>query len=192
MREGEVRAEKNSVRRLALLARSKVPAAEREAAAAAVAGTVAALPEVSGARAVMAFASFGGEIGTDPLLERLLADGHQVLLPYVDGERLAAAEITSLADLVPGFRGIREPARREPVSGAGAAVVPGVAFDESGGRLGYGGGFYDRFLATIDRSVPIVGICLDAQIVKAVPREVHDRTVDVIVTERRVIRPPRA
>lgn len=138
---------------------------------------------------VLAFASFGAEIPTDPLLEALLGTGHRVLLPYVEaGGVMRAAALTSLRDLVPGYRGIREPAVREPVEAVDAALVPGVAFDETGGRLGHGGGFFDRYLETIAPVVPIVGLCFDVQIVNEVPREPHDRSVDVIVTERRVIR----
>lgn len=101
---------------------------------------------------------------------------------------MRVAEITSIDDLVPGYRGIREPARKEPASEVDAAIVPGVAFDERGGRLGYGGGFFDRFLESLDPGVPVVGVCFDAQIVEEVPREPHDRAVDLVVTERRVIR----
>ncbi|MCA1831685.1 MAG: 5-formyltetrahydrofolate cyclo-ligase [Actinomycetota bacterium] len=184
-----IKAEKDVVRRLALLARSRVPAGDRAGAAVAVAAGVLGLREVAGAKTVLAFASFGPEIPTDPLLARLLDEGRAVLLPYVEGDRLIAAAISSLDDLIPGYRGIREPALRERASTADVVIVPGVAFDERGGRLGYGGGFYDRFLETIDPSVPIVGICFDAQIVTSVPREGHDRDVTVVVTERRVLRP---
>jgi 5-formyltetrahydrofolate cyclo-ligase len=75
-----------------------------------------------------------------------------------------------------------------PASRAGVAIVPGVAFDERGGRLGYGGGFYDRYLEAIAGGVPVIGYCFDVQIVDDVPRAAHDRTVNVIVTERRVVR----
>lgn len=181
--------QKDTIRRLALLARSRVPAGERPEAGRLVAERVLALPEIAGAGSVLAFASFGAEIPTDDLLRGLLLAGKRVLLPYVEeAGTLRAAEITSIDDLAPGYRGIREPARREPVSEVDAAVVPGVAFDEHGGRLGYGGGFFDRYLETLAPSVPVVGICFDAQIVKQVPREDHDRPVHVIVTERRIIR----
>jgi len=151
---------------------------------------VAGLAEIERAAVVLAFASFGREIPTDPLLDRLLTAGKAVVLPYVDAAdgAMRAAAIRSLDDLVPGYRGIREPAERVPAAVAEAAVVPGVAFDSRGGRLGYGGGFYDRYLEDIASGVPVIGLCYDVQVVEEVPVEDHDRLVDIVVTERRVIR----
>ena len=181
---------KDTVRRLALLARSRVPPEAIEDAARDVATLVAGLPEIERARLVLAFASFGRELPTDPLLERLLSAGKTVVLPYVDAAdgAMRAAAIRSLDDLVPGYRGIREPAERLPAAAVEAAVVPGVAFDARGGRLGYGGGFYDRYLEDIAGGVPVIGVCFDVQVVDEVPVEAHDRRVDIIATERRVIR----
>jgi 5-formyltetrahydrofolate cyclo-ligase len=185
-----VASRKDTVRRLALLARSRVPAEARASAATVVAHHLLALPEIAAAARVLAFASFGQEIATDDLLEALLEAGKRVFLPYVETEgEMRAAEITSLGDLAPGYRGIREPVRREPVTGLDAAIVPGVAFDARGRRLGYGGGFFDRFLETLPPGVPVIGICFEAQIVEEVPSEEHDVPVSAVVTESRVIRP---
>ncbi len=111
-----------------------------------------------------------------------------MLLPYVEPDGMQVAQIRSLDDLVPGYRGIREPVRRVPGPVIDLAFVPGVAFDARGRRLGYGGGFYDRFLAAIAPGAPAVGYCFDAQVVEEVPAEAHDRRVEAIVTEQRVIR----
>jgi 5-formyltetrahydrofolate cyclo-ligase len=181
---------KDAVRRLALLARSRVRAGDIAPASHEAARLAMSLPEIQDASSVLAFASFGGEIPTDPLLELLLASGKTLMLPYVDTQdgAMRAAVIHSLDDLVPGFRGIRQPASRVPAAAAEVAVVPGVAFDERGTRLGYGGGFYDRYLEEIVPGVPVVGLCFDAQVMEDVPLEPHDRVVDVIVTEKRIIR----
>jgi len=181
---------KDAVRRLALLARSKVRAADIGPAGREAARLAISLPEVEKASSVLAFASFGGEIPTDPLLELLLEAGKTLMLPYVDTQdgKMRAAVIGSLGDLVPGFRGIRQPASRVPAKAADIAIVPGVAFDEQGRRLGYGGGFYDRYLEEIVAGVPVIGLCFDAQVMEDVPVESHDRTVDILVTEKRVIR----
>jgi 5-formyltetrahydrofolate cyclo-ligase len=186
----EVTARKDAVRRMALLARSRVLDEHRAPASVAAARNVLGLPEVAAAASVLAFASFGAEMGTDPLLQSLLDAGKTVLLPYVEADAtMRAAPISSLADLAPGYRGIREPpAARAPASFAQVAVVPGVAFDARGGRLGYGGGFYDRYLGAIAPGATVVGLCFDAQIVDEVPVEPHDRLVDVVVTEARVLR----
>jgi len=181
---------KATVRRLVLANRSRVSPANRTAAGAAVAGRVAALPEIAKARVVMGFASFGTELPADPVMAWALSSGRRLLVPFVDGSALRAAEVASLEDLAPGYRGIREPLRRTAVDPAEADVVlvPGVAFDLAGRRLGYGGGFYDSFLAEIDPLVTRVGLCFDLQVVEEVPAGDHDARVGAIVTERRVIR----
>lgn len=170
-----------------LLARARIGASERAAAAEAAAARVLALPEVGAASSVMAFASFGTEIPTDPLVEGLLASARRVLMPLVDGRRLRAAPIASLSDLAPGYHGIREPAAPAAVEPAADVIlVPGVAFDSAGRRLGYGGGFYDEFLAEA-RGLR-VGYCFDCQIVDAVPAGPGDAAVEIVVTEARVVR----
>jgi len=181
---------KATVRRLVLANRSRVSAANRDAAGAAVSGRIAALPELAKARVVLGFASFGAELPADPVMAWVLSSGRRLLVPFVDGPALRAAEVASLDDLAPGFRGIREPVERTPVDPgeAGVVIVPGVAFDQAGHRLGYGGGFYDSFLAELARSIPRVGLCFDLQIVEEVPAGDHDESVGVVVTERRVIR----
>jgi 5-formyltetrahydrofolate cyclo-ligase len=183
-------ARKAVLRRTILARRSRVPASERAAAASAVAERVVAHPIVAGARTVLAFASFGAEVPTDELLERLLDRNVKLFLPYVSEEgAMDVAAIASLNDLVPGYRGIREPRERAPVARADidVAVVPGVAFDQAGNRLGHGGGFYDRYLFELPRRVPRIGVCFDLQVVKDVPASEHDEPVDYVVTERRTI-----
>ena len=186
----ETSTRKASIRRLVLARRARLDEVEREAAGSAVALAVAALPEVSAARAVLGFASFGTELPTDATMEAVLASGKRLLLPYVDGRRLCAAAVGSIDELAPGYRGIREPVVRTPLDPAAADVVlvPGVAFDRRGRRLGYGGGFYDGFLAEIPRKIPRIGLSFDLQVVEDVPIEDSDEAVDVVVTERRVIR----
>ncbi|MFY9588154.1 MAG: 5-formyltetrahydrofolate cyclo-ligase, partial [Actinomycetota bacterium] len=171
--------------------RSRLSTDERAAAGAAVAERLAGLPEIVGAGAVLGFASFGTELPTDPVMAWVLGSGRRLLMPYVDGAGLRAAEVRSVEDLAPGYRGIREPVQRVAIdpSEADVILVPGVAFDERGRRLGYGGGFYDAFLAGIERRAPRVGLCFDVQIVDEVPAGGGDESVDVIVTPERVIRP---
>ena len=182
---------KATVRRLVLAGRSRLSADDRAAAGAAVAERLAGLPEIEDARAVLGFASFGTELPTDPVMAWVLGSGRRLLMPYVDGAGLRAAEVRSVEELAPGYRGIREPVQRVAIDASEADVilVPGVAFDESGRRLGYGGGFYDAFLAGIERRAPRVGLCFDVQIVDEVPAGDGDEPVDVIVTPQRVIRP---
>ena len=185
----DLAARKSTVRRLVLARRGQVTPEQRTAAATAVSGRIAALPELAKVRTILGFASFGAELTTDPVMQWVLSSGRRLLAPYVDGAELRAAEVRSLEDLAPGYRGIREPVERTPVdpSEAAAVLVPGVAFDEQGRRLGYGGGFYDAFLAVIAVGVPRIGLCFDLQVVDKVPVGPDDEAVDLIVTERRVI-----
>ena len=106
---------------------------------------------------------------------------------------MRAAEVGSLAELEPGFKGILEPRTRMPVdpSTADVVIVPGVAFDARGNRLGYGGGFYDSFLSECG-DVPRIGVCFEVQVVDEVPVAEHDLPVDVIVTESRTIEATRS
>ncbi|MGH2785082.1 MAG: 5-formyltetrahydrofolate cyclo-ligase [Actinomycetota bacterium] len=188
----EISIRKASLRRLVLTRRSRILPADRDAAGIAVATTVAVLDEVVRATDVLGFASFGTELPTDPVMGAILDAGKRLLLPYVEGERLCAAEVRSVEDLAPGYRGIREPVERTPVdlSLAQVVLVPGVAFDERGSRLGYGGGFYDGLLSEIPRSIPRVGVCFDLQVIEDVPAGSRDEPVDLVVTERRLIRCP--
>ena len=189
----EVRTAKARLRTEVLQARAAVPEALRAAASAAVRRRLAALPEVAGARALLAYAAFGSEVDLDPLLADAAAAGRGVLLPYVDGDRLAVARVRDLdGDLAPGYRGIREPvlsgrrsARPDRVD---VVLVPGVAFDGDGGRLGYGGGFYDELLGRVPARVPRIGVAFALQVVPRVPREAHDVRLDAVVTEAGVLR----
>jgi 5-formyltetrahydrofolate cyclo-ligase len=141
---------------------------------------------------VLGFASFRTEVDTAPLVAWLLARGVTVALPRMVGPRhIEAFAVTDpAADLAPGGYGIAEPRPELPVVEPAAidvVIVPGSAFDARGGRLGYGGGFYDAFLTRTRPDTRRVGICFDLQVVARVPREPHDLCVDVVVTERRVI-----
>lgn len=179
------------VRRLALARRARIDPAERAVRGAAIVERVLGLPEVARADPVLAFVSVRSEVPTDVLLRAILDGGRTLLLPYVDDDgSLGTAPVGSLEELAPGYRGIPEPRARLRVATAtaGVVIVPGVAFDETGARLGYGGAFYDRFLASVGE-VPRVGVCFEAQVVEEVPTDAGDQRVDVIVTEERVIRP---
>jgi len=182
---------KATVRRLVMARRARLTADERAAAGAAVAARVAALPELAGARRIVGFASFGLEIPTDETLAWVLGSRRELLLPYVDGPNLRAARIGSMDDLAPGYRGIREPVERVivAVEPEDVILVPGVAFDAEGRRLGYGGGFYDAFLAESPDAATRVGLCYDVQVWDEVPEGDGDERVDVVVTGGREFRP---
>jgi 5-formyltetrahydrofolate cyclo-ligase len=141
-------------------------------------------------RTVMVFASFGSEVPTDDIIRRLSRDGHAVLLPVVQGDGLRAVRYQPGGAMVDTTRGPREPANGVPVDPQQIDVVitPGLAFDRTGARLGYGGAYYDRFLSWLGARVTTIGIGFHQQLVAEVPADPADVRVDLVVTDREVVR----
>lgn len=180
--------EKASLRARVRDARARRTAAQRQDAARAFAVATMALPELVAARCVAAYAARPQEPGTDELLLSLLSSGRTVLLPRVVGEELAWSAVADLATLRAGSFGIREPADDTdvPLTRADVVIAPALAVDAQGTRLGQGGGYFDRALAPI--AAPVVVLVHDDEVLDALPREPHDRGVDIVVTPTRVLR----
>ena len=155
-----------------------------------IARRIAALPEYARARTVLAFAGTDREIDTEPLLRQALADGKQLALPLCTGPgRMEARLVSDLARLRPGAFGIPAPPSEGaplPPEEIDLAVVPCVACDRTGRRLGHGGGYYDRWLAIYAGAAVLV--CPEAMLLDAVPQEPFDAPVPLVVTERAVYR----
>jgi 5-formyltetrahydrofolate cyclo-ligase len=180
---------KRDIRRSVLDERDALLEEDRRARSAAITERIMALPEIGSARTVMAFWSFGSEVDTSGLIEALHAAGKRIVLPRVDGREVAAVLYVPGDPTVAASFGAMEPTSPEIVRPAEIDVViaPGVAFDRTGGRVGYGGGFYDRFLRTVRAGTPVVGVAFAVQMVDEVPRGEHDRLVDMVVTEAELI-----
>jgi 5-formyltetrahydrofolate cyclo-ligase len=184
---------KVSLRSRLLTARAGLALPFREEASAVICRLLLTLPEVTAARAVLAYAAFGSEVDLDPALRPLIARGVGVFLPWVDGPDLRIARVRDLdADLAPGWRGVREPraSDRRPArpDRIHIALVPGVGFDRRGRRLGYGGGHFDRLLGRLRPGTPRIGVAFRAQVVEHIPALPHDVPVDAVVTEEGVER----
>jgi 5-formyltetrahydrofolate cyclo-ligase len=194
-----LREAKRSVRERILRAREAMPAQLRVAASTAIAATLSRRPDFIAARVVLLTLPFGSEWDTGLLLSAALAGGKTVAVPRVNQER-HMLEIHAVCDaareIAPGYRGIPEPrADCPPVALASIdwVLVPGIAFDAEGRRIGYGGGYYDRLLPLLERGTTRVAGAFELQVVERVPAAPHDATVDAIVTERRTLGPrPRA
>ena len=151
------------------------------------------LPEVRAAGTIMFFVSFGSEIDTGPMIRRALEEGKRVVVPRVDrnARRLMPCEVRDLpSDLAPGEYGILEPKPHlppVPLDGIDVVIVPAVAWSEDGFRVGYGAGYYDRFLSQIPTAVRI-GLGFELQVAPEVPHGAHDLPVNVLVTEAAVRR----
>ena len=149
------------------------------------------LPVFNEAKTVLTYARFGSEAGTTGIVARILMSGRRLVLPRVEGDQLALCVITNpVMDLTPGKWGIPEPVAGLPTvktSEIDLFLLPGLAFDEHGGRLGYGRGFFDRVLADAGGGTKI-GLAFEGQMVDKVPVTKTDVPMDMIVTSDRIIR----
>lgn len=184
--------EKRALRREILAARDRLTAGDVAQRSERILGHLESLPEFRAAQTVHLFVSFGTEVDTGPIFEALWRRGARTVAPRVlPGRRLEHRVVSAPEDLEPGFRSIPEPRLSCPLVSPEVldlVLLPGLAFDRSGHRLGYGGGYYDRFLPACP--APRVALAFSLQIVEAVPREPHDLRADVVVTDAEVIRVP--
>jgi 5-formyltetrahydrofolate cyclo-ligase len=181
---------KRVMRREILARRDGLSEAERGAKSSAIAERSLALPEIEAARTLMLFWSFGSEVDTAQMIERLVAEGRRVALPRIEsGEALPVTYRPGDPVTETSF-GAKEPSAGTVVDPMelDAVITPGVAFDRHGNRIGYGGGFYDRLFGRARPDVPKIAVAFALQLVEAVPVGRQDRQVDLIVTEDAVIR----
>lgn len=178
---GDTSARKAAMRGDVLAARANRSASDRSQSAAAIAAH--GLSAWRGAATVAAYVGFGQEPPTRQLLEGLRAGGTEILLPVIDDSTLDWAIYAGRTALSPGQLGILEPTGRRlgpaALARATVVVVPALAVDRMGHRLGRGQGYYDRALAEV-RS-PVVAVVYDEELIDAVPHEPHDRLVDAVL-----------
>lgn len=134
------------------------------------------------ARTLYGYLSYNQEVLTLPILEQALRDGKQVAVPKVYGDTMKFIILHDLSRIAPGSYGIPEPVEDEPVAQDETALVlmPGLAFDRQGNRMGYGGGFYDKFLAA-EPEHPTVALCYAFQLVEQIPTDSYDIPVDCVL-----------
>jgi len=164
-----------------------MPPELREAANRAIASRLTCLPEFQAARRILFYISYGEEVDTRELMQRVFG-AKVVLVPRVNGNDLHVHEIASFEDLRPGAFGILEPSAEAPEvapTEAELVVVPGAAFDLHGARIGYGKGYYDRLLEGVNAAK--IGLAYDRQIVAAIPVEPHDIPMDLLITNERLV-----
>lgn len=173
-----ITAEKQRLRAEAGKFLSRLTAEERACGSQKIRATLESWERWAGIRTLCAYAALASE----PDVLTPWPEGKVVLLPRVDGQRLVLHEIAGPAMLRRGAFGVLEPGDecpgREPK--ADVILVPGMAFDRSGGRLGRGKGYYDRLLESFEGVR--VGVCFEEQVVEAVPSEPHDKRLDFLLT----------
>jgi 5-formyltetrahydrofolate cyclo-ligase len=184
---------KRRLREEVLKKRGAISTANRVLHSATILERIFGLKEMESARWVAFYASYGSEVETTGMMAHALAHGKRIAVPKVDGERgMKFSELTHpVRELRPGYRNIPEPRpeffRPVEVSTMNLLIVPGIAYDEAGNRLGQGAGFYDRLLGELAGRIPIIAPAFEAQVVPEVPVGPGDHKVDTLVTEKRVI-----
>jgi 5-formyltetrahydrofolate cyclo-ligase len=185
--------DKTELRRAMLAHRSSLTAEERARLALAAQAALIGSEPFQRAGLILLYQAFRGEVSTEQIAAAAVAAGKGLALPRVQREprklflHAYAGDPTTLAA---GAYGIAEPRPEWPeveYRAVDLVVVPGVAFDRQGGRLGYGGGYYDRLLPGIRAANPgavLLGLAFDLQVIDRLPSDAHDIPVDAIATER--------
>ena len=182
--------DKKSLRKQIMTLRSQFPTNERTLAERIIFDLVTQLPEFTTAKVISSFVSFGDEISMTWLNTHILSLGKTLALPYINPQTktMQFYSVNNLNELIQNTFGILEP---NPVihtlvdyNAIECVLTPGVAFDLHGYRLGYGGGFYDRFFSQIEKTIPKLGIAFELQKVTALPVETYDYPIHKLITEK--------
>lgn len=193
---GDVQVERQQLRRRLLAERMGLDRVDRRRMSEQIVQTLTALPLFQQSRTVLVYCSYRSEVETLVLLQRCLEAGKTVCVPQTvpaESRLLAVAIKDPLTDLGPGYLGIPEPqphlveSREVGADRLEVVVVPGAVFDRNGNRLGYGGGYYDRFLTQDAPQALRFGLAYSGQLVRSVPALPHDVPLDLLVTENEVL-----
>jgi len=176
--------------------RKKVAKKEGDIKSKIISKKILSLKEIKELKNIMIYVSYRSEVSTNKLIISLLNNNKRIFAPYCikDEKRMEVVEIENPdQDLEKGAYGIKEPAKRirnnkiDPKN-LDIVVVPAVAFSKSGYRVGYGGGYYDRFLERLANKTITIGINYEEMLFDTVPKEDHDLAVDMVVTDKRLLR----
>ncbi len=183
------------LRREVLAKRDRLASSDRSRKSGLIEENLWLLEEIAGAEVLFIYVNFRSEVETLTLIRHCLAKGKKVAIPLADAKNsrlLPFAVRDPDLDLQPGYRGIPEPVKGRLVAvdprAIETVILPGSVFDEQGGRLGYGGGYYDRFLAIDAPRARRIGIAFERQIVEQLPLLPHDKRLHIVVTEKRILR----
>lgn len=174
---------KQELRRTIRAQKRAMTDSEIERRSAALARLFAASQAYADAATIYGYLPYNQEVRTVPMLEQALRDGKRVAVPKVYGDEMKFIYMDDLSLVSKGYAGIPEPIADGPVADDPTALVlmPGLAFDPQGRRIGYGGGFYDKFLAA-EPNHPTLALCYDFQMVPQLPTEDHDIPVNYVLS----------
>ncbi|MBW2465884.1 MAG: 5-formyltetrahydrofolate cyclo-ligase [Deltaproteobacteria bacterium] len=186
--------ERRSLRKKVLGARDLLSVNDRREKSHSAARNFWSLPEVNLWSTLFIYVNFRSELETMELIQECLTRGMRVAVPLVEASTFRMIPLLIKdpeKDLAPGYYGIPEPdpekSLRLDAREIEAAIIPGSVFDIYGGRLGYGGGFYDRFLISDAPQAKRIGFAFELQVVEKVPVLSHDQLLDMLITEKRVV-----
>ncbi len=151
------------------------------------------IPEYSRAKSLMVYLDYKNEVETKEIIEDVLRQNKNAIIPISkpDTLELHLSNLISIQDLEVSTYGILEPKKDKIFTVLpeiiDIVIVPGVVFDKNGYRIGYGKGYYDRFLSSLDHKFIAIGICYDFQLIDEVPKDIYDYQLDYIVTDERII-----
>jgi 5-formyltetrahydrofolate cyclo-ligase len=186
--------ERQRLRKQILGARDLMSASERHEKSGSAVKNFWSLPQIKHWSTLFIYVNFRSELETLELIQLCLSQGKRVVVPLVDASAVSMIPLQIQdpeKDLVPGYYGIPEPdpQKSRPVAAReiDAAIIPGSVFDINGGRLGYGGGYYDRFLVNDAPQAKRVGFAFEMQVIENVPVQPHDQPLDILITEKRIV-----
>jgi 5-formyltetrahydrofolate cyclo-ligase len=179
--------DKNSIRKYMETLRNNLTESKRKKFDSIVFDKIINSEDYINSNCIFIFVSYKSEIYTHKIINFALEDGKKVCVPKVisKDQGMIAVEIKKFSDLKPGKFNILEPVNiknKVDEKDIDISYVPGIAFDKSGGRLGYGAGYYDRFLNKLSSNSKKIGICYDFQIIDKVPMEEHDIFMDKVLS----------
>ena len=186
--------EKKRLREQMRLLRNSIEAQETKSAQ--IIARLQQMPVYQSAQLIMSYLNIRSEVQTTRLVDQLLTKGSpSVLIPYITGDHLQLFRLNTWSQLQRKQFGILEPSEKALTEQKKETIwpelilVPGLAFDRQGGRLGYGAGYYDRLLnqRSQEKKPALIGLCYQAQLVEQVPQEKHDHLLDYLITETETI-----
>ncbi|MGI5901771.1 MAG: 5-formyltetrahydrofolate cyclo-ligase [Desulfitobacteriia bacterium] len=185
---------KETARSSRLQCRKSLTTEERHLKSMAIQKIVFSLPGYKDSSTVMVYLDFQEEVETTAIAENILETGKRLIIPFCQGQEILPCQIVDLTrDIQKGKFGIREPraGRLNPVDPReiDLVLVPGVAFDSQGNRVGFGRGYYDRFLPQLRADTLLVGLAFSCQMAEKIEVEEHDVRMSLIVTEDGIIYP---
>lgn len=185
---------KKDLRKIHLTIRNRLNQEEIKEKSKKIFENLSAFPNFKAKNNIMTYVSFGTEVYTHRFIEDSISKGKNIVVPLCDPstkELILSSVLDMREDLKRSNFGILEPKKGSlrlfSQKNLEIILVPGLAFTEGGTRLGYGGGYYDRFLSTISKKIPKIALAFELQIVKDLPEDSYDVPMDYIFTEKRII-----